>query len=216
MKSKQLQSFVDKTKKYSSESHKSKKKMGSKLDDLLSKKKTAVPVLDLSKTIAQTKEEFKRLMEKVPDFKMRPVKVRMDEIKFKEKDFSFRPSKKETKKLIKQNGVRDPFYTYADPIPSEMRSLNLMDLCAVPIDWKMLTTLRPKTKMEEEYFSRLVEMGKLQMKTQARDKREAMLNPSIKKVKNKSGIIETRLITCSECGEEMCDGWWFPLYSTTL
>lgn len=183
--------------------------MGSKLDDLLSKKKTAVPVLDLSKTIVQSKEEFKRLWEKVPDFKMRPVKVRTDEIKFKEKDFSFRPPRKETKKLLRQNGVRDPFYVYADPIPNEMRGLVLMDLCTVPIDWKMLTTLRPKTKLEEDYFSRLVEMGKLQLKTEARDKREAILNPSIKKVKNKSGIIETRLITCSECGEELCNGWFF-------
>uniref|UniRef100_T1H6G5 Uncharacterized protein n=1 Tax=Megaselia scalaris TaxID=36166 RepID=T1H6G5_MEGSC len=178
---------------------------GSKLDDLLSKKKTAVPVLDLSKTIIQSKEEFKRVMEKVPDFKMRPVKVRTDEIKIKEKDFSFRPPRKESKKLLRQNGIRDLFYTYADPIPNEMRGLVLMDLCTVPIDWKMLTTLRPKTKVEEEYFSRLVEMGKLQLKTEARDKREAILNPSIKKVKNKSGIIETRLITCSECGEELCN-----------
>ena len=47
----------------------------SKLDDLLGKKKEVVPVLDLSKTIAHTKEEHKRLMEKVPDYKMRPIKV---------------------------------------------------------------------------------------------------------------------------------------------
>lgn len=47
----------------------------SKLDDLLDKKKEIIPVLDLSKTIAHTKEEYKRLMEKVPDYKTRPIKV---------------------------------------------------------------------------------------------------------------------------------------------
>lgn len=47
----------------------------SKLDDLLGKRKDALPVLDLSKTIIHNKEEYKRLFEKVPDYKMRPLKV---------------------------------------------------------------------------------------------------------------------------------------------
>lgn len=47
----------------------------SKLEDLLGKKKEIVPVLDLSKTIVNSKEEYKRLSEKVPDYKMRPIKV---------------------------------------------------------------------------------------------------------------------------------------------
>lgn len=47
----------------------------SKLDDLLGKRKDVLPVLDLSKTIVHTKEEYKRLCEKVPDYKMRPIKV---------------------------------------------------------------------------------------------------------------------------------------------
>lgn len=47
----------------------------SKLDDFLGKKKEIVPVLDLSKTIINSKEEYKRLSEKVPDFKMRSIKV---------------------------------------------------------------------------------------------------------------------------------------------
>lgn len=50
----------------------------SKLEDILGKKKEVIPVLDLSKTIAHTKEEYKRLLEKVPDFKMRPIKVHMN------------------------------------------------------------------------------------------------------------------------------------------
>ncbi|EDW19263.1 uncharacterized protein LOC6583109 [Drosophila mojavensis] len=178
----------------------------SKLDDLLAKKKTVVPVLDLSRSNIQTIEEFKRLMEKVPDYKMRPIKVRAEEIKIREKDYAFKMPKKEMRKLLKANGERETLYTYADPMPSEMKDVVLMELCAVPIDWKMLTTLRPKSKQEEEYFSRMVEMGKLELKTEARDRREFALNNCIKKIKNKSGIVETRLITCDLCGEELCWG----------
>ncbi|XP_030569521.1 uncharacterized protein LOC115768925 [Drosophila novamexicana] len=180
----------------------------SKLDDLLAKKKTVVPVLDLSRSNIQSIEEFKRLMEKVPDYKMRPIKVRAEEIKIREKDYSFKMPKKEMRKLLKHNGEREALYTYADPMPSEMKDVVLMELCAVPIDWKMLTTLRPKSKLEEEYFSRMVEMGKLELKTEARDRREFALNNCIRKIKNKSGIVETRLITCESCGEEMCWGKW--------
>ncbi|KAH8309897.1 hypothetical protein KR067_012962 [Drosophila pandora] len=195
----------------------------SKMDDLLSKKKTVVPVLDLSRSNIQTIEEFKRLMEKVPDYKMRPVKVRAEEIKIREKDYAFKMPKKEMRKLMKANGEREAMYVYADPVPGEMKDVVLMELCAVPIDWKMLTTLRPKNKQEEEYFSRMVEMGKLELKTevylrnftnmksisskiQARDRREFALNNCVKKIKNKSGIVETRLMTCESCGEEMCCG----------
>ncbi|XP_046807445.1 uncharacterized protein LOC111679036 isoform X3 [Lucilia cuprina] len=176
----------------------------SKLDDLLAKKKTVVPVLDLSRNVVQSSEELKRLMEKVPEFKMRPIKVKAEDIKTKDKDFSFKLSKKEVKKLLKSNGERDPMYVYADPVPIEMKEVVLYDLCVVPIDWKMLTTLRPKSKIEEEYFSRMVEMGKLQLKTEQRDRREFMLNNGVKKLKNKSGIVETRLQTCTDCGEELC------------
>lgn len=49
-------------------------------------------------------------------------------------------------------------------------------------------------------------MGKLQIRTEQRDKREYLLNPVVKKVKNKSGVIEMRPITCAECSEEYCNG----------
>lgn len=126
----------------------------SKLDDLLGKKKEIIPVLDLSKTVAHTKDEFKRLMEKVPDFKMRPIKVRSDEIKIKDKDFTFKTPRKEQKYLVRHNGEREKLYQYTDPIPVEMRQIVIMELCTVPIDWKMLTTLRPKLKLDEEYYSK--------------------------------------------------------------
>lgn len=178
----------------------------SKLDDLFGKKKEVIPVLDLSKSTANSKEEFKRLLEKVPDYKMRPIKVRQEEIKLKERDYTFKPPKKESKLLLKRNGEREKLYSYLDPVPTEMRPVVIMELCPVPIDWKMLTTLRPKTKMEEQYFSKLVEIGKLQLKTEARDKRECTLQSSIRKVKNKSGVVETRIFSCPECSEEFCNG----------
>lgn len=94
----------------------------SKFEDLFGKKKEAVPVLDLSKSTATTKEEFKKLMEKVPDFKIRPVKVRPEEIKIKEKECKeFKLSKKELRHLKSSGGEREKQYAYMDPIPTEMR-----------------------------------------------------------------------------------------------
>lgn len=52
----------------------------------------------------------------------------------------------------------------------------------------------------------MVELGKLQIKTEQRDKRENQLSSSVRKVKNKSGIIESRIFTCNECLEEFCNG----------
>lgn len=149
----------------------------SKMDELMDKKKEVVAVLDLSKTVAKSKEEYKRLMERVPDFKMRPIKVsklcsqititsnlrahshpsvqvRSDEIKINTKDVGFRTPKKELRYLRRHHGERQRLYQYMDPVPAEMRSVSILELCAVPIDWKMLTTLRSKSKMDTEYFSR--------------------------------------------------------------
>uniref|UniRef100_A0AAG5DKI0 Uncharacterized protein n=1 Tax=Anopheles atroparvus TaxID=41427 RepID=A0AAG5DKI0_ANOAO len=176
------------------------------MDDIFGKKKEVVPILDLSKSTATTREEFKRMFEKVPDYKMRPIKVRSEEIRFKEKEYGFKMQKKELKMLMKNGGERDKLYAYMDPIPGEMRNLVILELCSVPIDWKMLTSQRPKTKVEEDYFSKLVELGKLQIKTIQRDKRENLLATSLRKVKNRSGIIESRVFTCNECMEEFCNG----------
>jgi len=46
-----------------------------KLDDLFGKKKEALQVLDLSQSTVQSKEEFDRLLDKVPEYKIRPEKV---------------------------------------------------------------------------------------------------------------------------------------------
>lgn len=118
-------------------------------DDFLSKKKENGPVLDLSKATCSSKEDFRKMLDKVPEFKIRAEKVRTEDIKIRDKDFKFKTSKKDLKVLTET-------YNFANPIPVEMRSVNLEDLIAVPIDWRMLTTLRPKSKVDEDYFSRFV------------------------------------------------------------
>lgn len=47
----------------------------SKIDDLFDKKKDEAPMLDLSKTVINTAEEYRAVLDKVPDFKTRPEKV---------------------------------------------------------------------------------------------------------------------------------------------
>lgn len=46
-----------------------------KLDDLFGKKTEVPQVLDLSRSTIQSKEEFQRLLDKVPEYKIRPEKV---------------------------------------------------------------------------------------------------------------------------------------------
>ncbi|RZC39875.1 WRKY transcription factor protein 1 [Asbolus verrucosus] len=170
-----------------------------KLDDFLGKKKETAPILDLSKTVATNQEEFRRLLEKVPDFKIKSEKVHMESIKIKDKKFKFKSGKKDVKVM------KEP-YTFLDPLPREMKNLKITELAAVPIDWKMLTTIRPKSKLEENYFSRLVELKKLENKTRAFEKRQFVQDPQIRKLKNKAGVVEMRIITCVDCGEDFCNG----------
>lgn len=47
----------------------------SKIDELFDKKKDEAPMLDLSKTVINTAEEYRAVLDKVPDFKTRPEKV---------------------------------------------------------------------------------------------------------------------------------------------
>lgn len=117
-----------------------------KLDDFLSKKKEPAQVLDLSKVKITSKEDFKKHFDRIPESKIKPEKIILENIKIKEKDFTFAPGKKEEKQHRE--------WSFPDPVPPDMREAKLEDLCTVNIDWKMLTTLRPKTKVEEDLFSR--------------------------------------------------------------
>ncbi|KAL1465611.1 hypothetical protein WDU94_005166 [Cyamophila willieti] len=174
--------------------------MALKLDDLISKKKDSLQILDLSKSIVNSKEELRRLLEKVPEFKIKPEKVRSEDIKIKDKNFRFKLTKKEIQKSRKED------YPFVDPCPSEMKSIRLEDLSGVSIQWRMLTSLRPKLKYDEDYFSRLVDIAKSARQTREFEKRSKPDSDYIKKSKNRAGILETRIISCLECGEEFCDG----------
>ncbi|XP_065160860.1 uncharacterized protein [Atheta coriaria] len=171
------------------------------MDDFLAKKRDSGPVLDFSKVTVNTKEEFRQIFDRVPDFKMKAEKVRPEDAKVRDnvKKMKFKTSKKDFKLLKEQ-------FTFKDPTPEEMKGLKLEDLAKVPIDWKMLTSIRPKNKMDEDFYSRIVELKKAELKTQALDKRNLMRDPQLKRVKSKSGSLEYRPLNCVECMDDFCTG----------
>ena len=67
----------------------------------------------------------------------------------RDKEFSWKPTRKELKALGKE-------WNYGNPVPPDMRELHLGELQQVAIDWRMLTPIRPKHRQDEEMFSRLV------------------------------------------------------------
>jgi hypothetical protein len=132
-------------------------------------------------------------------------------VRVRDTDFSFKHKRKEGKKE----------FPYGDPCPASMRSVRLEDLAAVDISWRMLTMLRPKNRLEEDIFSRLVELGKLRLGTRNWEAKQLasaasgapgsqsnaiMLSMGIVVVKSKRGGVETRIKTCKECGLELCPG----------
>ncbi|XP_043790030.1 uncharacterized protein LOC122713533 [Apis laboriosa] len=172
--------------------------MAFQLDDLLKEdKKDANLLPDLSKAICNSQEEFRRLLENCPEFKIKPEKVKKEDAKVRDKEFSWKPTKKELKAFGKE-------WNYGNPIPPDMKDLNLHELQQVAIDWRMLTSIRSKNRQDEEMFSRLVEMGKLEAKTIAKEQR-SIISP-IRRTKNRAGMIESSVKICSECGEEYCLG----------
>ncbi|XP_076233642.1 uncharacterized protein LOC143178726 [Calliopsis andreniformis] len=172
--------------------------MAFQLDDLLKEdKKDANLLPDLSKATCNSQDEFRRLLENCPEFKIKPEKVKKDDTKVRDKEFSWKPTRKELKALGRE-------WNYGNPIPLEMRDLNLHELQQVAIDWRMLTPIRPKHRQDEDIFSRLVEMGKLELKTIAKE-RQSTVSP-FRRSKNRAGIIESSVKICTECGEEFCFG----------
>ncbi|XP_025991391.2 uncharacterized protein LOC105196800 [Solenopsis invicta] len=172
--------------------------MAFQLDDLLKDdKKDANLIPDLSKTTCNSYEEFRRLKEYCPEFKIKPEKVKREDTKVRDKEFSWKSTKKELKNIGRE-------WTYGDPIPPDMRELDLQELQQIAIDWRMLTPIRPKLRQDEEMFSRLVEMGKLEAKTIMKERRSP--TSPIRRSKNRAGIIESSVKTCRECGEEYCFG----------
>ncbi len=84
---------------------------------------------------------------------------------------------------------------------------------------------RPKNKLEEDIFSRIVELGKLRINTARHEAKVLaansvglpsaqanLINLGIVASKNKRGFTETRIKSCKECGEELCTGKWCKEY----
>jgi hypothetical protein len=53
------------------------------------------------------------------------------------------------------------------------------------------------------FFFRLIELGKLRISTEEKEKKVPD-SEFLRKMKNKAGIIEKRFTSCRECGEEFC------------
>ncbi|XP_022177236.1 uncharacterized protein LOC111038442 [Myzus persicae] len=168
--------------------------MASQIEEFLAKKKEQTTLLDLHNCTANSKEELRKLVEKVPEFKIKPEK-KLGDIKIREKKFKFKLPKKESKKS----------FPFAEPTPSEMKGVSLDELYSVNIPWKMLTSLRPKSKIDEEYFSRQVELGTATLKTRNAEKRTPR-DSFLRKKKNASGGVESKFLSCKECGIEFCTG----------
>jgi hypothetical protein len=76
-------------------------------------------------------------------------KVRREDTKVRDKDFTWKTTKRELRAIRRE-------WNYGNPVPPDMRDLNIQELQQVSIDWRMLTPLRPKLRQDEEMFSRLV------------------------------------------------------------
>lgn len=64
------------------------------------------------------------------------------------------PSANKTENTQTYSSVPEIPYQFSDPCPASMREVNITDLSSVDINWKMLTLARPKTKTDEEIFSK--------------------------------------------------------------
>ncbi|CAG0919287.1 unnamed protein product [Notodromas monacha] len=122
------------------------------------KKKESTPVLDLTRFRITTRQEFDKVFEKVPDYKIKPEKVRYDEVKIQDSHFTFVPPRTEILAGKEAAGggcaTGTPEFPFGNPVPPSMRAVRIEDLSSVDINWRMLTLARPKTKLEEDIFSR--------------------------------------------------------------
>jgi len=102
---------------------------------------------------------------------------------------------------------------YPNPVPVAMQSVRILDLAQVDINWKMLTVARPSTKLDDEYFTKLVNLEKLRLETRRqagfRTRRTVGFSGgiSVRRIirTNRSGVTEIRLPVCLQCGVELCD-----------
>lgn len=162
--------------------------MSFRLTEDIEKNKSELIFLDLSETVILTKEELEKTISKIPNLKLKsdPIEEALnqktigDSLKINSclSNTSKFVSKNSNQKKITRNqsllvsvvrSEKPLVYSFGNPIPESMKSINLNDFCETDIDWKMLTILRPNNKLEDQYFSKLVELYRLRHKTRIED-----------------------------------------------
>ncbi|CAL8096794.1 unnamed protein product [Orchesella dallaii] len=204
------------------------------LDLFQASMKQPIKLLDLSNVRIENDADFRKYRDKVPELKLRQDIVSPDEIQIIT-DFSFASPAKQQEDYFSSNstsstvnvGSKTKKGTYEDPLPACMRTTRLEDLWALDIHWKMLTHDRPPNRVEEFYFERIVELGRLALA--ARKLEQATIKAIMSSVigtpattyliavgfvttRSKRGAIETRLKMCKNCGLELCTGAFCKVY----
>lgn len=77
---------------------------------------------------------------------------------------------------------------------------------------KFLASILLHQPAKEVLYFRIIELAKLERKTREQERRQFIKDSQIKKYKNKAGVLETRIASCAECGEDFCNGNGFFLY----
>ncbi|CAB4064436.1 unnamed protein product [Lepeophtheirus salmonis] len=162
-----------------------------KLDDILNKQKAPPQILDLVNLDIQTEEEYQAIIEKIPDYKIRPEK----------------PQDVQHTLALEKEMINDANLLFSD---ESRRSVGKK---TIPENAVSFRGPLPKTKTDEEIFSRLVQLDKWRLQTRAREQEQDLArggkNPFIvvkQPSSSKGGVTETSIKVCSECAEEFCSG----------
>ncbi|CAG0912270.1 unnamed protein product [Notodromas monacha] len=188
------------------------------------KKKDPNQAIDLSKCNLHSRKEFDRAVERIPDLKIKDEKVRLDDVKIQQSQFSFFSSRTEVliSKNVPQRGLAENVseYEFQNPVPTSMQAVRIEDVSTVDINWRMLTLARPMNKLEEEIFSRFVALDKLKRSSRQSEAgrvppkkqiihkipREKGASQHSRGSKGGSAVPATRFPACKECNEELCNG----------
>lgn len=108
--------------------------------------------LDLGKTKIKSEHQLESALLKVADLKLRSERPKEEDV-----ILAVRASR--------QKGQSSPDFPFPDPVPVSMRHVDIQELSQVDIEWRMLTLCRPSSKLEEDIFTRYVELAKLTRKS---------------------------------------------------
>merc|ERR1712110_867795 len=95
--------------------------------------------------------------------------------------------------------------------PCSMRKVSVPDLSSVKFSWKMMTCARPESQLDEELFTRLVELDGLRRRSRMRENQTYMKRSDPDRVlklpsESKGGMLQINYKVCDECLDEFCDG----------